>query len=666
MTSRLSEALRPVNFDHGIGLIASSLIEHGLEAPDFNRPLELLCNCLPSTAAAFFLIQSTKASTEMVRRMHWEAMDEASIDLEWQHLPQSARSALIRLSVSRISRGPGDSVKLLLPIGLRSQLCGVLAVSGDDAGAFQRRDVETFLKSVGSVFELWIAKVDASRRLQDFIDFVPDPVIGLDAAGIPNIWNPAAARMTGWEPSRVIGRGNYEHALPFYGVRRPIVPNLILRPEPQWEATYGEYRKEGDNVYCLNFLPELVGGGGLVNGTTRRIRDINGRIIGAWHVIQDITRERNFESRLQSSESMFKTITEYAGLGIALFRGNKALYCNERFRELLGGSDREITLLDVYNTTHSDDTEKIRLCFARMIAGNERGPLRSELRVLVNGRQRFYSSYAQMLDYEGQPTICFILDDTTEQKELAQRARVTELKMYHEGRLTSLGIMAAGIAHELNQPLNTIRVITDGILFGKEQGWALDPGDVYEDMQMVSDQVVRMAGVIQSIRNFSREEQGQAFIDVDVNMAIRNVFSMIGRQFEAHDIIVEQHLAQRLPPITGDLNRLEQVVMNLMVNARQALDGRRGREKYLTIRSGMRNGKVRLEVTDNATGVSEENKDRLFDPFFTTKDVGQGTGLGLTISRSIVKEFNGEIGFYNNERGGATFYVNLPVGGGHG
>ena len=256
------------------------------------------------------------------------------------------------------------------------------------------------------------------------------------------------------------------------------------------------------------------------------------------------------------------------------------------------------------------------------------------------------------------------MDDITEQKALARRARLNELKLYHEGRLTSLGIMAAGIAHELNQPLNTIRVVTDGFLFGKNKGWSLDPDELYDALEMISRQVLRMSGVIQNIRNFAREDRHQVFRDVDVNQAVNNVFSMIGRQLEAHDIEVHKELDNSVPCIKTELNRLEQVIMNLIVNARQALDSSSKEPKKLWVKTGRPENFVRIEVGDNGSGIPEGLAAKIFDPFFTTKDVGQGTGLGLTISQSIVAEFKGQIKVDNNEKGGATFIVSAPASGG--
>jgi len=159
-----------------------------------------------------------------------------------------------------------------------------------------------------------------------------------------------------------------------------------------------------------------------------------------------------------------------------------------------------------------------------------------------------------------------------------------KLSAYHSDRLAALGILAAGIAHELNQPLNTIRVVTDGFLFGRTEGWSLDIEELYEGLEMISRQVTRMDRVIRNIRDFAREERGEGGEGARANEAIENVFSIIGRQLEALGIRVERDLDPELPPLDAPLGAIEQVVMNLVVNARQALDGASCDTKMISVR----------------------------------------------------------------------------------
>ncbi len=340
----------------------------------------------------------------------------------------------------------------------------------------------------------------------------------------------------------------------------------------------------------------------------------------------------------------------------------KGLYYNERLAEFLAFSGKDISREDFINWVHPEDRQEIKRHSKDLLNGLEEH-LRFEFRAGDENGYRFYRAYAQLTEYEDHAAIHFILDDITEQIELARKVKLNELRLYHEDRLSALGIMAAGIAHELNQPLNTIRVVTDGLLFGREEGWELEQEELFENLEMVSRQVVRMSEIIQNIRNFAREDQGLCVEDVNANEAIENVFSMIGRQLEAHGINIQKDLAHGLPPINTNLNRLEQVIMNLIVNARQALDACSHDNKELRVATGSANGSVFIKVSDNGSGIPDELSVKIFDPFFTTKEIGNGTGLGLSISQTIVAEFKGRLEVFNNEKGGATFVVTAPSNG---
>lgn len=549
-----------------------------------------------------------------------------------------------------------------VPLFLEDQLFGFLTLSNVKGKSLDPVD-QNFLSAICGILELWISKLNLEKRMKDIVNFVPHPILIMDANQVVTGWSKSSEEMTGWEARRIIGKGNYEQAIPYYGERRPTVSNLILKPDPKWEATYPEFRREGNTVFSLAYCPSVPGGAVYIRCKTSLIYDVNNHIWGNIHMVEDVTRKRKIEENLHRSESMYRAITDFAGVGIMFFRKNNIFYYNEHFAELLGISEKKITLNHLTKWIHPDDREKVFGHFENLFK-KYRDPLRFEFRAQKSNDMRYYRAYAQIMEYEDQPSIHFILDDITEQKELIEKARQDELRLYHEDRLTALGIMAAGIAHELNQPLNTIRVMTEGLLFGREEGWKLNEEQIFYSLEMVSRQAVRMSEVIQNIRNFAREDREQTVDDVNANEAIENVFSMMGRQLEAHGIQVEKDLATRLPPIKTTLNRLEQVIMNLVVNSRQALDSCSHDHKKLRVRTGAENGSVSIEVSDNATGIPEDLMVKIFDPFFTTKEVGKGTGLGLSICQSIVAEFKGQIKVFNNEVGGATFVVSTPVNGG--
>ncbi len=549
----------------------------------------------------------------------------------------------------------GNSI-YIAPLTIKKQPYGLLIVADshpDNKGIIQ------FLSAAGNLFNLWVNTIDATKRLEDVFDSIPNPSFIMTADDKIVYWNRANELMTGWEAAQIIGKGNYESSLPYYGVRRPMVANLIMNQDAEWRSTYFEFDQEGDHVKALAFCNALSGGGAYLRTDTNRLYDVNNRLWGAIHAVRDVTMERQMRENLQRSESMYRSIADFAGVGILLVNNVEVIYANEQAGEFLGKPSDNIDLSDLQAWIRLKGKETIRNFMTKLFKGEEK-LVRFEFQAEKGRKKAFFNALAQLISHDNQQVIHFVIDDITEQKELYRRARRNELKLIHEERLTSLGIMAAGIAHELNQPLNTIRVVTDGFLYCNEKGWGMDRDEIVDNIEMISKQVSRMSTVIKNIRNFSREDQLEEFTDVSINKAVETVFSMIGRQFEAHNITVHNKLEDNLPAIMAPVNQLEQVVTNLLINARQAFDGCPHGQWQIWVETGVEDNTVFLKIADNATGIPHVLFEKIYYPFFTTKQVGKGTGLGLSICQTILAGMKGKLIAFNNEYGGATFIVNIP------
>ena len=264
-----------------------------------------------------------------------------------------------------------------------------------------------------------------------------------------------------------------------------------------------------------------------------------------------------------------------------------------------------------------------------------------------------------------------LLDETAGQMARVLEARELEMELLQSSRLVSLGEMAAGVAHELNQPLGAISTTAGDIYLRVVEGIGLSKEDLKGMMQDVVGLTERMGETVEHLRVFSRdtsEEEGAPF---PVNEAVRSSLKLIETQLENHGIALSRNLVGGLPEVWGRQHQLEQVVLNLLSNARDAVDDKAeaggtdaGWRKRIVVQTSREEGGqplVVLTVEDNGVGMDEGSIRRAFEPFYTTKGTEQGTGLGLSISYAVVKNHGGEISCESRVGEGTTFRVTLPA-----
>jgi PAS domain S-box-containing protein len=262
------------------------------------------------------------------------------------------------------------------------------------------------------------------------------------------------------------------------------------------------------------------------------------------------------------------------------------------------------------------------------------------------------------------------LADIARRDQLSEQVQRQRLQALEANRLQTLGEMAAGIAHELNQPLNGIRAFAEGSLYGIRQGWPTPPDAVAETLGDIISQVDRITEIVDHMRVFARVGSGPDLVAVAISDVVGGALKLVSAQLRSHGIGVTVDVPPGLPLVLGHRNQLEQVVLNLIANARDALDSCRAQAAPKPAWSANLNlvgavvedgHTVALSVADNGGGIATEVLTRVFDPFFTTKEVGKGTGLGLSITRSIIERHHGRIEVDNRPGDGVTFTLLLPV-----
>ncbi len=232
-------------------------------------------------------------------------------------------------------------------------------------------------------------------------------------------------------------------------------------------------------------------------------------------------------------------------------------------------------------------------------------------------------------------------------------AALLQAKLAHSEKMATIGRLVSGVAHEVNNPLAAILGFTDLLLENPEV-----PGSAREDLQIILQETQRTKDIVQDLLSFARQRPVQRE-PVQVNSVLRQTIKLRSYDFASHGVEVVEDFEETLSAALGDSQQLQQVFLNILNNAYDAVQdaGQRGRIKIHTRRQAEM---IEVAITDNGTGISDPQ--RIFDPFYTTKQVGKGTGLGLSICYGIVRAHGGEIQCWNNEAGaGSTFVVRIPV-----
>jgi two-component system NtrC family sensor kinase len=246
---------------------------------------------------------------------------------------------------------------------------------------------------------------------------------------------------------------------------------------------------------------------------------------------------------------------------------------------------------------------------------------------------------------------------TLEEKVRQRTDEVTamQLRVAQSERLASLGMLAAGVAHEVNNPLGGILALT-----------ALTLEDLPADhpnrrnLEVVVQQTERCRDIVKGLLDFSRQSD-VSMEELQINEVLDQTLQLVSRQSAFFNVRIERAWADDLPPITGDRSQLQQVFLNILVNAVQAMDER----GMITIRTAAHDGTVEVAITDTGCGISGDVIDRIFDPFFTTREGGRGTGLGLAIAYGIVTRHRGHIHVQSTVGKGTTFTIRLPASADH-
>lgn len=263
-------------------------------------------------------------------------------------------------------------------------------------------------------------------------------------------------------------------------------------------------------------------------------------------------------------------------------------------------------------------------------------------------------------DLDGKPTaLMAVIRDTSKSKAIQQQ-------MIHTERMASIGEMATGIAHEINQPLNIISLGLENLLVEISKSDSVDPEYFHKKAKLIFNNITRITYIIDHVKTFSRLNHDFSLVEFDVHESIKNAASMIENQFRNFDISLTTHFDKTIPRITGDPYKFEQVILNLLLNSQDAIEEKAGIVKtafqwIVNLKTYKNKFNLIVEVTDNGMGIRAADLDKIMLPFHTTKKAGKGTGLGLSISFGIIREMNGTIGIESEYSRWTKVIITLPL-----
>ena len=388
---------------------------------------------------------------------------------------------------------------------------------------------------------------------------------------------------------------------------------------------------------------------------TSPIKNGQGDIVAAMEMSLDITQRKQLEDKLEKSEKKYHEIFNNIPNPVFVldFDNLTIIDCNDSVEAVYG-----FRKYDVINTPFLDlfpEDERNR-CVATMRTSTE---ITQAKQLNHKGFPLFVNIRISPSEYPGRKVLLVTTSDITKRLE-------TEQQLIQTSKMATLGEMATGIAHELNQPLSVIKTASSFSIKKIDKNEPIEDEILSNILIKIDRNVDRATKIINHMRQFARKSD-MDFEKVQINEVLQRAFEIFSQQLKLRGIEVVWEIEKGLPKINADPSRLEQVFINLLLNARDAIEEKWGPKELkmcekkiiLTTRSDAQY--VICQVCDTGKGVPETIKDKIFEPFYTTKEVGKGTGLGLSISYGIIKDCGGSIRVVPNKPEGACFIIKFPV-----
>ncbi len=498
-------------------------------------------------------------------------------------------------------------------------------------------------------------KLASEARLQAIVESSIEAIITIDGSGIIQMFNPAAEKIFSYKSSEVIGKN---------------ISLLMPTPHQQKHDTYIKNYQTSGNAKIMGIGRELT--------AVRK----NGTIFPIWisltefyeedkqyftGFIQDITEFKQAQEALRLREEVFELIFENAPTGVAVLdiEGNYT-NVNPSLCDILGYSKPELLKLSYKDITYPEDLEISDEYLHKLLKGDFSGfyldkrYIRKDKKVVnvMLNVAIVHENVSLAHDEKGDPAflISHVLD-VSDKIAIEKKLKIQQEQLAHRDRVSIMGEMAAGIAHEINQPLTAIESYSQA---AQRRIEANDIDKLQELLEKISKASRRAGNVITHLQAMVKRDT-QQHDQIKINKLIEEVVKLAEIDVLANEFKIKHELAAKLPLVMADAIQIQQVVLNLVRNAMDAAKQEAEENRQITISTSFLadQNRIQVSVKDHGKGIDEKTAEQLFNPFFTTKL--SGMGMGLAVCQSIIQSHGGRLWFTHNEDKGATFHFTLPT-----
>jgi two-component system NtrC family sensor kinase len=468
------------------------------------------------------------------------------------------------------------------------------------------------------------------RAAADIVAALPDAVVVTATDRRVLATNEAGAALLGWDANDVAGQLIADAVSPAEHAHVASREDKVLAGEPQrYETKIINHRTGEERDVAVSSGPFRV----------------NGELIGTVATLRDITDPKRAADTLARSEARYRHLVESASDAIVTLDANGRFTTVNHAAENISGYKREELVGQWFAPMlPDDDLPKALGHFQQALAG-ETGLFETQF-YRKDGETRIIS-VTYSTPQKDEEVLCLIRD-VTDQKMLQEQLIQSE-------KMSAIGQLVSGVAHELNNPLAGISAFAQLLLAEKRF-----PPDQRTAAETIYSEARRASRIVQNLLTFARQHKAEK-VQTSINQVLDDTLELRGYELRVRGIDVRREYDESLPDTMADAHQLQQVFLNLITNAEQAMEQRDGHHHRLTVRTRRNADTIRIEVEDTGAGIPANLVERIFNPFFTTKPTGSGTGLGLSISLGIVREHEGRIWAENPPSGGARFIVEIPV-----